>query len=201
MPDTPYATVAEVKPRCGVGQADTPTNMTSDDLFQLLLDSASHLVDQNTRIPPVGQYAFTATEAGVTRYYDDDMSGVIAIDDVLEITAVQRNGVDVDYAVDPPNELPVTALVLVEGGSGHRAITVTGTWGYCTEAARPAAVREATLQQATAMYRSLDADPLDDLTPMVLLLISSLMRPAARQAVEQRRKDRLRLAAMVKGSK
>jgi hypothetical protein len=194
---TNYATLTELKPRIGIGAGDAATNTASDGLLQQLLNSSAHLIDMATRLPPLGQVAFHLDRGlGVTRYFDDDFSGVIKIDDALAISAVTRSGVTVTYTTDPPNETPITALVLDSGGSGHRTIAVTGTWGYCTTANRPAVVKEATLVQAAAMYQSIGADMLQDISPFALLLLDSLMRPDARAAAEKRRAARERLAAL-----
>jgi hypothetical protein len=45
-------------------------------------------------------------------------------------------------------------------------IAVTGTWGYCTQANRPAVVKEATLMQAERLYERISVSPTEMLAAM-----------------------------------
>jgi len=168
---TDYATIAELNERLG-------SNNASAGLQQQYLDTAAQVVDQVTRRPPNGTVAFSPSAAGVTRYYDDVLHdrGLVWIDDCLAITQVKRAGTVLaasSYKQYPYNELPSTALYLnavayfvdniLFGGSywyglphrgvGAGAIEITGTWGYCQVAARPAVIKEATLQLAALYYQ------------------------------------------------
>lgn len=189
---TTYAQISELKPRVGI-EAD---NTDSDTLLQQVLDAAAHIVD-TARNPvgcnrlPLGAEAFSATAAGVTRYFDDPLTGVIEIDDLIGApTAVVRNSTTLDtggYTLYPynPGDGPYTRIflrsdalwepTLTSGatwygypnvGSGARMIAVTGTWGYCAEADRPAIVKEAALMQAERLYERMMVRPEDMLAAM-----------------------------------
>lgn len=206
---TDYATNDELKPRVGIEAANTD----SDGLLQQLLDAAAFIVDQVARNPvgcnrlPVGTAAFAATAAGETRYFDDPLTGSIEIDDCLAVTAVTQDGAAVDpttYILWPynPGNGPYTRLLfssdaavapaIVTGswygypqkGVGIRRIAVTGTWGYCTEANRPAVIKEATLIQAERLYERLGLnpsellagyrDPYKSVDPLVMAMLASV---------------------------
>ena len=213
---TTYAQITELKPRVGVEAANTD----SDTLLQQVLDAAAHIVDA-ARNPmgfnrlPLGAEAFSATAAGVTRYFDDPLTGVIEIDDLIGApTAVVRNSTTLDtadYALWPynPGDGPYTRILLRSDalweptltsgatwygypnvGSGARMIAVTGTWGYCAQADRPAVVKEATLMQAERLYERIKVraedmlqamrDPYKGMDPLVKAVLAPFMyRPHA----------------------
>jgi hypothetical protein len=176
--DTTYATRNELKARVNV------TTANNDDLLDQMLDASAELVDAETRGHKLGYEAFSASASEV-RYFDDDMSGVIDIDDAVTVTAITRGGVVITldyYKLYPYNRGngPATRIYLrsdsqfsdslLVGGSwygypndgwGMAQIAVTGTWGYCTQANRPKVVKEAVLTQAEAMYEFMSLSPTD----------------------------------------
>jgi hypothetical protein len=191
MANTTYATVDELKPRVGIEAG----NDDSNTLLQQVLDAAAHIVD-TARNPqgcdrlPTGAEAFSATASNATRYFDDPMTGVIEVDDLLTLDGITRNGTALsadDYVTWPynPGNGPITRILLRSDtlydplvltganwygypnvGRGARMIAVTGTWGYCTQANRPAVVKEATLMQAERLYERISVSPTEMLAAM-----------------------------------
>jgi hypothetical protein len=160
MANTTYTTTDDFRERI----SDPPDDAGSEGLMQQLLNTAAYLFDRVTRRPPVGLEAFSEV-ASSARYFDDALNGVISIDDATAVTAVTRNGAALtagtDYNVSPYNELPKTSIVLSAGGVGAKAIAVTGTWGYCTQANRPAIVKELVLTQAERLYEQIGMNPVE----------------------------------------
>jgi hypothetical protein len=167
MADTTYAVLADLLPRLN---AD---GTTSTAYLQSLLNTAAQQVDSLTRGYRPGYEAFSASEAEA-RLFDDDLSGVVDIDDCLTISQVLRGATAITspyYQKRPYNSLPVTQLVfradttfdppyLGDGtwyaypirGVGLGQFSITGTWGYCTAATRPPAITAATLELAIWAY-------------------------------------------------
>jgi hypothetical protein len=177
MQDTTYATGAEFKTR--IHAKDTEGDTV---LYQALVNAGAYLVDWCTRMPPRGTEAFSATgtaEAPVTRLFDDDLSGIVRLDDCLQVISVTRNGQAVDpsyYQLWPYNELPRTQLYFridlilpttLAGGwygypyrdQGPGQIAVSGVWGFCAAADRPPIIKEATLMQAQSLYQRIGLNP------------------------------------------
>ena len=167
---TPYCDVEDLRSYL----AGDGTNASAAGRLLTCINGAASMVDEYTRRPPRGAQAFTSTAEDVTRYYNDDQSGVIRIDDCLEIATLTRAGGEIEaanYYTYPYNELPiteihlttlaVTPLIAVGGvgyhypykGIGVHQIAVTGTWGFCTDGTRPYQVKEATLILAALLYR------------------------------------------------
>jgi hypothetical protein len=169
---TTYATITELKSYVGIKVADTG----SDTLLQRVLDAAARMFDGATRGGGIeGAEAYSAS-ASATRYYDDDNSGVLYVDDVLTVTALTRGGTAIDtadYKLYPynPGSGPYTRIYLradaetpitlggtwygyPQSGVGLGQFAVTGTWGYCTAANRPEAVKHAVLSLAAVMYKA-----------------------------------------------
>jgi hypothetical protein len=175
MADTQYADKTELKVRVNFPVED----LTSDPLFQALLNTSARAVDHLTRGYIKGCEAFGPTADNVVRLFDDDGSGVVLIDDALVITQVKRGGVIVsadDYKLSPYNELPYTRLIFssnvtrryssLNGDIGLGEIEITGTWGYCTSEHRPPEIKEATLIQAERLYERIGVSPQELLTAM-----------------------------------
>jgi hypothetical protein len=201
MASTTYATITELKQRVSV----EATDVTADTLLQQLLDTAAYMVDQATRRPPEGKEAFSATSSE-TRYFDDPRLGTVAIDDALTVTAITRGGTTITstyYQLRPynPGNGPYTSIQFRSDATsitniewygyphtymGTRQIAVTGTWGYCTQANRPAVVKEATLTQAEKLYERFGISPAELLTamrdpyktldPLVAAMLAPLMK-------------------------
>lgn len=167
MADTTYAVLADLTARLNAdGTAST-------DYLQSLLNTAAQQVDALTRGYRPGYEAFSASESEA-RLFDDDLSGTVDLDDCLTITQVLRGASEITstyYQARPYNVPPYTQLVfradttfdppyLGDGtwyeypirGIGLGQYSVTGTWGYCSAATRPAAIGEATLELAKWAY-------------------------------------------------
>ena len=170
MANTTYATLAEF-------QARVNDTSVASSFMQQMLNAAASVID-NALGAQQGAEFFSATSAGVTRYFDDrlDHKGIAQIDEALAVTAVVRGTGTVTstyYKLYPynPGNGPYTGILfrsdgqlgieVYTGGSwygypyryaGAGQLAITGTWGYCTEANRPDDVKEATLIQAVRMY-------------------------------------------------
>lgn len=171
-----YIVTAELRDMVGLKSTD----LTKDGRLQQCGYAAEGAVDRYcARGNPLGTRAFSATEAGVVRYFDDDLTqeGYIPIDDALLITRVERDDVEITsgyYKAWPynPGAGPWTRLylrsdvtlptLLVTSGSwynhpfdnvGLGKIEVTGTWGFCTDDNRPPEIKEATLRLAHFYYK------------------------------------------------
>jgi hypothetical protein len=169
---TTYAQISELKPLVGI----VASNTDSDTLLQRVLDAAARMFDGATRGGGIEGAEAYSVSASATRYYDDDNSGVIPIDDALTVTALTRGGTAIDtayYKLYPynPGNGPYTRIYLrgdvntpitlggtwysyPQAGVGLGQIAVTGTWGYCAAANRPEAVKNAVLNLAAVMYKS-----------------------------------------------
>jgi hypothetical protein len=166
---TTYATIAELKPLVGI----VASNTDSDTMLQRVLDAAARMFDGATRGAKEGAEAFSQANSSARRYDDYVCNGYVDIDDATAVTIVARDGqtltVTTDYLLYPynPGNGPYTRIVWTsnaggfQGGSaryvdglGYGAIEVTGTWGYCTAANRPEAVKNAVLNLAAVMYKS-----------------------------------------------
>lgn len=158
-----YAELAEL--RAYVGIAD-PTDTASDDLLQLALDAASEQVDAYTR------RTFTADAAPTQRLYSPEHPWYVNIDPVTTsvglVVATDDDGdgtfettwtEGTDYRLEPLN-------AAVEGDAWTRlaalgprtfprhtrrpGLRVTATFGWPGDV--PAAIKEATLIQASHLY-------------------------------------------------
>ena len=173
MPLT-YITTALIRERLRTAALDA----TGAEWLEQCGLAAEDVVDRYTRGPVWGTRAF-AESASETRYFDDPNTGVIRIDDAQEVTALTRAGtaltVTTDYNLYPYNKGtgPYTEIYLTGGafsmsggpyfssssygypyrGIGIRQIAVTGTWGFCTLANLPPAVKEAVLRLAVIYHR------------------------------------------------
>lgn len=163
-----------------------------------------------------GYEAFSVS-ASETRYYDDDAIGIVEIDDALTVTAITRDGsaltLNTDYYLEPANRGngPYTRIrfITTTGSTGDwasgvsryqsntwpsvRRIAVTGTWGFCTLANRPAAVKELTLILAQNIYESQDLS-LTDVVGAVMNPDRYLDARAERMVRMLRRVQKVRVA-------
>jgi hypothetical protein len=146
----------------------------------MALDAAARLFDQETRRFVVeGTEAYSAT-AAVTRYFDDiTNTDTIEIHDLLTSTTpiVIRGSTTIlaaNYKLLPLNRGngPATSIQFGRGQyptydqedhyyfSEHNnlilpgALAITGIWGYCSSANRPAAIKNAVLDWAAIMYKT-----------------------------------------------
>jgi hypothetical protein len=205
---TTYATTTQLKARLKI----PATSVVSDTTLQALLDTAAQAIDAYARRYIVGKEAFAAT-GSETRYFDDplDTEGLAYIDDLLTVTEIVRGTTTITasyYDLWPYNlgnacytairftqdsTSPVTAGLNSRYnypfmGVGTKQLSVTGTWGFCTEANRPAIVTEATLIQAGYLYEIMNLskddvvqlglsprrEPVTGLHPAVPLLLAPI---------------------------
>lgn len=172
MADTTYALVSDFTTRyLGGRNADAPS-------VQAMINAAAVMVDGLTRGYRPGYEAFSAS-ASEQRLFNDDIqvSGIVEIDDALTVTALTRGSSTVGstyYQLYPynPGNGPYTRILMRMDliwllgavispsswygypypGVGAAQVAVTGTWGYCTAANRPAVVKEATLALAKQLF-------------------------------------------------
>lgn len=204
---TTYCTIAELKPMVGIEASNT----ASDTMLQRILDAAARMFDGATRGAMEGYEAYSES-ASEARLYDDDNSGVLLIDDCLSVTALTRGGETITtdyYKLYPynPGDGPYTRIYLrgdvtapitlggtwysyPQSGVGLAQFSVTGTWGYCTSANRPEAVKNAVLNLAAVMYKT-QALTLDQVMQMVSNTDPvGIMSRNVKDAVLQFRRDR-----------
>ena len=151
---TTYATVAEFKAWARI----TSTDATDDTVITDILDSASRVIDNETR-----RTFYARTE---TRYYDvpETKSLFIQDDDLLTITTLTNGDAEVltttDYILVPNNGYPKWAIKLKDSstksweedsdGNTEQVISIAGTWGYSASA--PLDIKQACLEIATSYY-------------------------------------------------
>lgn len=160
-----YATLSQVKAALRI------TDQVDDALLNTAIDSASRWVDGwcDRSFAPAGT-AVTSRD-----YTPASTFGVIYIDDCVEVTEVRIDDdldrtfskvlLPVDYLLEPVNEqryglvLPFTRLRPYEDGywpvfRERPTVRVSGRFGWPEV---PAAVREATILQASRLFTRLDA--------------------------------------------
>lgn len=155
-----YATLQELRDYTRIPDGDT----LDDDVFQVALDASAALVDHYT-----GR-TFGVDAEPTVRYYTRSTARAVAIDEVQTTAGLvvetddDRDGVyetdwtlDTDYRLGPVNSAargrPWTRLEIPTWSSrawpsSAGAVKVTAAYGY-TEV--PAAVKQATLQQASRL--------------------------------------------------
>jgi hypothetical protein len=154
-----YCTTAQVKALLGA------TETTDDELIGTLITRASALIDSYCR------RAFV--EASATRYYTPGVDNVgltlFLDDDLLSVTTLTNGDGTVitaaQYKLFPLNRSPKNRIQLLESSNyswtyttdAEGAISVAGSWGYCTAAARPADVTQAAARLALWLYRQREA--------------------------------------------
>ncbi len=152
-----YCTVDDVRALLGVVE-------TADDaLLGTLITRASALIDRVTRR--------TFAERTETRLYTptvhNDGNLLLVDDDLLSVTTLTNGDGQVipagGYLLYPLNTSPKYGIKLKSAYSWtytddpDGAISVAGTWGYCTTATRPADITQACARLALWMYRHKDA--------------------------------------------
>lgn len=152
-----YCTVADVKALAGMAET------TDDTLLGTLITRASALIDRYT--------GTTFAERTETRYYTpsvhNDGNLLLLDDDLLSVTTLTNGDGEVipssGYVLYPLNKSPKYGIKLKSDYSWtytddpEGAISVAGTWGYCTEADRPADITQACARLALWLYRQKDA--------------------------------------------
>lgn len=192
-----YATLAEVKAALRI--SDT----IDDTLLETAIESASRLVDGYA-----GRNFYSAGTA--VRYYAPATNIITEIDDLQTLTSLEVSGnlngtfdqtwSATDYQLEPLNGKvdgltgwPYTAIRAVGQFAfgtniGEASVKVTGVWGW---AAVPTAVKQATVIQASRIFKRLDS-PLGVLSSPDLgyIRVGTRLDPDVQQLVEPYRLTR-----------
>ena len=184
-----YATLAEVK-------AALRLNDTIDDsLLEMAIESASRLVDGYS-----GRYFYnagTATKnfAAQDNYIvvTEDLQSVSSLQDTNEIGGSYTTWDANEYQLEPLNgkadgiAMPYTQIRAVGGNFfnlnvGDALVRITGVWGW---AAVPIAIKQATIIQASRIFKRLDS-PLGVLSSPDLgfIRVGSRLDPDVAQLVD-----------------
>lgn len=192
-----YATLAEVKAALRI------TDTIDDALLETAIESASRLVD--------GYAGRNFYQAGTAvRYYTPDTVFMTEIDDLISLTTLETSSnLDTtfnitwaasDYQLEPLNGKvdgltgwPYTRIRAVGDylygiNMGEACVKVTGVWGW---AAVPIAVKQATIIQASRIFKRLDS-PLGVLSSPDLgyIRVGTRLDPDVQQLVEPYRLTR-----------
>ena len=192
-----YATLAEVKAALRI--SDT----IDDTLLETAIESASRLVDGYA-----GRNFYSAGTA--VRYYAPATNIITEIDDLQTLTSLEVSGnlngtfdqtwSATDYQLEPLNGKvdgltgwPYTTIRAVGQFAfgtniGEASVKVTGVWGW---AAVPTAVKQATVIQASRIFKRLDS-PLGVLSSPDLgyIRVGTRLDPDVQQLVEPYRLTR-----------
>ena len=192
-----YATLAEVKAALRI--SDT----IDDTLLETAIESASRLVDGYA-----GRNFYSAGSA--VRYYAPATNIITEIDDLQTLTSLEVSGnlngtfdqtwSATDYQLEPLNGKvdgltgwPYTTIRAVGQFAfgtniGEASVKVTGVWGW---AAVPTAVKQATVIQASRIFKRLDS-PLGVLSSPDLgyIRVGTRLDPDVQQLVEPYRLTR-----------
>ena len=194
-----YCTLAEVKAALRIPSADT----IDDSLLETAVESASRLVDGYA-----GRNFYSAGSA--VRYYAPATNIITEIDDLQTLTSLEVSGnlngtfdqtwSAADYQLEPLNGKvdgltgwPYTTIRAVGQFAfgtniGEARVKVTGVWGW---AAVPTAVKQATVIQASRIFKRLDS-PLGVLSSPDLgyIRVGTRLDPDVQQLVEPYRLTR-----------
>lgn len=157
-----YSTLAQVKAALRI------TDSVDDTLLEMAIESASRAIDQYTN-----RIFYNAGTA--VRYYAPSDSLNVPIDDLITLTSLEtmdddeqvydQTWVAGDYQLEPLNgyadglTLPYNHIRAIGDFTfltlgGEATVKVTGTWGF---AATPIQVTQATVIQASRIYKRLDS--------------------------------------------
>ncbi len=194
-----YCTLAEVKAALRIPNADT----IDDTLLETAVESASRLVDGFC------QRSFYSAGSAV-RYFAPESLDLCELDDLISVTSLEtstnvdgtfdRTWVATEYQLEPLNGKvdgltgwPYTRIRAVRGlffpvYAGDASVKITGTWGW---SAVPIAVKQATMIQASRIFKRLDS-PLGVLSAPDLgyIRVGSRLDPDVQQLVEPYRQTR-----------
>jgi hypothetical protein len=186
-----YCTLAEVKAALRI------TDSIDDSLLETAVESASRLVDGYA-----GRNFYSAGSA--VRYFTPEDRIVCEIDDLISLTTLQvsedldsvfdQTWAATDYQLEPLNGKvdgltgwPATRIRAVGAyifgtNIGEASVKVTGTWGW---SAVPTAVKQATVIQASRIFKRLDS-PLGVLSSPDLgyIRVGTRLDPDVQQLVE-----------------
>lgn len=156
-----YATLAQVKAALRI------TDSVDDSLLEMAIESASRLIDGYT-------YRYFYNAGTATRDFVAEDSYLVIIDDLVSISELKSTdevGSEyitwnaTDYQLRPVNgkqdglSTPYTSILAVDdklfNKLGEQALVrVTGVWGW---SAIPTAIKQATIIQASRIYKRLDS--------------------------------------------
>lgn len=190
-----YATLAQVKAALRI------TDTVDDSLLEMATESASRAIDSYCN------RVFYSTGTAVTRYYIPRNSELCEIDDLVSLTSLATNpdgNFDVtwtstDYQLEPLNGLadsqpsPYTKIRAIgdytfDSTDDEASVKLTGVFGY---SAVPIAITQATIIQASRIFKRLDS-PLGIISgELGSMRVGSQLDPDVRQLVESYRKVRM----------
>ena len=188
-----YATLNQVKAALRV------TDNVDDTLLEMAIESASRAIDQYTN-----RNFYNAGTA--VRYYAPSNSLNVVIDDLISIVKLESMDDDEqvydttwasdDYQLEPLNgiadgfEQPYTNIRAIgdyvyQTLEGEATVKVTGVWGW---AATPIQVTQATVIQASRIFKRLDS-PLGIISGEYgSMRVGAMLDPDVRQLVDSLRK-------------
>lgn len=192
----PYASLAQVKAALRI------TDSVDDTLLEMAIESASRAIDEYTN-----RNFYNAGTA--VRYYAPNDSFNVTIDDLVSLSTLQTmndNGDQVydttwtstDYQLEPLNGVtdgiaqPYTNIRAIGNYTyltlgGEATVKVTGVWGWN---AVPVQVTQATVIQASRIFKRLDS-PLGIISGEYgSMRVGSMLDPDVRQLVDGLRKIR-----------
>jgi len=194
-----YCTLAEVKAALRIPNADT----IDDALLETAVESASRLVDGYAN-----RNFYSSGSA--TRFFTPEDRIVCEIDDLISLSSLvvsadldgvfDQTWTSTDYQLEPLNGRadgltgwPTTRIRAVGDyvfatNIGEASVRVTGTWGW---SAAPIAVKQATVIQASRIFKRLDS-PLGVLSSPDLgyIRVGTRLDPDVQQLVEPYRLTR-----------
>jgi hypothetical protein len=193
-----YATLAQVKAGLRI------TDNVDDSLLEMAIESASRAMDSYCN------RVFYSTGTAVVRYYSPRDSYLCDIDDLVSLTSLYTNSDETqssyniswtseDYQLEPLNGLadsqptPYTRIraignYIFQTLNGEASVKVTGVFGY---SAIPIAVTQATVIQASRIYKRLDS-PLGIISgELGTMRVGTRLDPDVAQLVDGFRKVRM----------
>lgn len=193
-----YCTLAQVKAGLRI------TDSVDDSLLEMAVESASRAMDSYCN------RVFYSTGTAVVRYYSPRDSYLCDIDDLVSLTSLYTNSDETqssyniqwtseDYQLEPLNGLadsqptPYTRIRAIgdytfQTLDGEASVKVTGVFGY---SAVPIAVTQATVIQASRIYKRLDS-PLGIISgELGTMRVGTRLDPDVAQLVDGFRKVRM----------
>ena len=193
-----YSTLAQVKAGLRI------TDSVDDTLLEMAVESASRAIDSYCN------RVFYSTGTAVVRYYSPQDSYLCDIDDLVSLTSLYTNSDETqssyniqwtseDRQLEPLNGLadgqptPFTRIRAIgdytfQTLNGEASVKVTGVFGY---SAVPIAITQATVIQASRIYKRLDS-PLGIISgELGTMRVGTRLDPDVAQLVDGFRKVRM----------
>lgn len=193
-----YCTLAQVKAGLRI------TDSVDDTLLEMAVESASRAIDSYCN------RVFYSTGTAVVRYYSPQDSYLCDIDDLVSLTSLYTNSDETqssynilwtseDRQLEPLNGLadgqptPFTRIRAIgdytfQTLNGEASVKVTGVFGY---SAVPIAITQATVIQASRIYKRLDS-PLGIISgELGTMRVGTRLDPDVAQLVDGFRKVRM----------